>query len=181
MRRSRITLAATALVLAGAGGIAYAATTGGSGTTGYGSSAPPPAVAAPRGNSSGLPTVRVAIATVQGKTERILIDAQGMPLYTYRNDTATASHVSGQLAALWPPLVASMPTERGTNAPIGSRATSNGQQVTYGGHFLYTFVEDQPGRVTGQGVQDFFVATPDSAQSATTGAAQAPSAPGYAY
>ena len=37
--------------------------------------------------------------------------------------------------------------------------TSNGHQVTYNGHFLYTFVEDSPGHVTGQGVQNFFVAT----------------------
>ena len=180
MRRSRITLAVTALVLAGAGGIAYAATTGGSGGNGYGSSASPAAMAAPQANTGGQPTVQVATATVQGKTERILVDAHGMPLYTYRNDTATTSRVSGQLAALWPPLVASRPTERGTSASISSHTTSNGQQVTYQGHFLYTFVEDRPGRVTGQGVQDFFVATPDSAQSAMTGTSQ-PESSGSAY
>jgi predicted lipoprotein with Yx(FWY)xxD motif len=186
MRRSRITLAATAFVLAGAGGIAYAATAGGSGGNGYGSSGSasspmsPAAIAAPHGNTGNQPTVRVATATVQGKTERILVDAQGMPLYTYREDTATTSRVSGQLAALWPPLVASMPTERGTSAPISSRTTSNGQQVTYQGHFLYTFVEDRPGRVTGQGVQDFFVATP-SGQSATKSPSSTAPAPYSGY
>ena len=180
MRRSRITLAATALVLAGAGGIAYAATAGSSGGNAYGSGNPPAAIAAPQGNTGGQPTVRVALATVQGRTERILVDAHGMPLYTYRNDTGTISRVSGQLAALWPPLVASMPTERGTTAPISSRATSNGQQVTYQGHFLYTFVEDQPGRVTGQGVQDFFVATPAGQSGTTSPSASAP-ASGNSY
>jgi hypothetical protein len=40
-------------------------------------------------------------------------------------------------------------------------ADSNGQQVQYKGHFLYTFVNDTPGQVTGQGVQRFFVATPN--------------------
>ena len=36
----------------------------------------------------------------------------------------------------------------------------NGQQVTYNGHPLYTFVDDHAGQVTGQGVQGFLVATP---------------------
>jgi hypothetical protein len=52
---------------------------------------------------------------------------------------------------------------------------------------LYTFVTDRPGQVTGQGGQDFFVATPGiaplSGSSATTG--NAPAAPagggGYGY
>jgi predicted lipoprotein with Yx(FWY)xxD motif len=188
MRRSRITLAAMAFVLAGAGGIAYAATTGGSGGNSYGAASSPAAAAAPQGtaagqgNSAGRPTVRVATATVQGKTERILVDVHGMPLYTYGHDTASTSHVTGQLATLWPPLVASMPTEQGTTAPLSSRTTSNGQQVTYQGHFLYTFVEDQPGRVTGQGVQDFFVATPSGQSATSSPSSSAPaSSGGYGY
>ena len=165
MRRSRITVSAIVIALAAGGGIAYAATSGGSGGSGYGyGSSAPAAAGAPQANTAGQPTVRVATATVQGKPEQILVDANGMPLYTYRQDTATTSRVTGQLAALWPPVVASMPTERGTSAPLSSHATGNGQQVTYQGHFLYTFVEDQPGRVTGQGVQDFFVATPSCGQ-----------------
>ena len=36
----------------------------------------------------------------------------------------------------------------------------HGNQVEYNGHLLYTFVTDRPGVVTGQGVQNFFVATP---------------------
>ena len=37
---------------------------------------------------------------------------------------------------------------------------ANGAQVAYNGHFLYTFADDGPGQVNGQGVQDFFIATP---------------------
>ena len=68
--------------------------------------------------------------------------------------------VSGELAALWPPLVASAPTATGAAGTLKVVDTPNGHQVTYNGHFLYTFVEDSPGRVAGQGVQNFFVATP---------------------
>jgi hypothetical protein len=37
---------------------------------------------------------------------------------------------------------------------------THGHQVAYNGHLLYTFISDHPGQVTGQGVQNFFVATP---------------------
>ena len=63
---------------------------------------------------------------------------------------------------------------------------ADGRQVTYNGHFLYTFVDDSPGHVTGQGVSDFFVATPkhpDHRERATVKAAPAPAASssGYGY
>jgi hypothetical protein len=63
---------------------------------------------------------------------------------------------------------------------------AHGHQVAYNGHLLYTFVSDHPGQVTGQGVQDFFVATPgltpitgSPAPAETVPAA--PPAPGYGY
>ncbi len=37
---------------------------------------------------------------------------------------------------------------------------AHGDQVAYNGHLLYTFADDPACRVTGQGVQGFFVATP---------------------
>ena len=42
--------------------------------------------------------VRTAQAHVGGKTETILVNAQGLPLYFYQPDTATQSLVTGQLA-----------------------------------------------------------------------------------
>jgi hypothetical protein len=53
-------------------------------------------------------------------------------------------------------------------------ADANGQQVLYNGHFLYTFVDDTPGQVTGQGVQGFFVATPGAAAGSASAAASSP-------
>jgi hypothetical protein len=62
----------------------------------------------------------------------------------------------------------------------------NGRQVTYNGHPLYTFVSDRGGQVTGQGVQDFFVATPGLAPITSSQAPASPMAPtgpagGYGY
>lgn len=61
---------------------------------------------------------------------------------------------------------------------------AHGGQVAYNGHLLYTFTGDQPGRVTGQGFQDFLVATPGlaagSGSPVTAGTAPA-SSPGAGY
>ena len=114
---------------------------------------------------------------MQGTTERILVDAKGLPLYIYEPDTASKSLVTGQLAVLWPPLVASAPTAQGATGTLKAVATSSGQRVTYNGHFLYTFVQDSPGHVTGQGVQNFFVAIPGIPSKPNT--APVPASNGY--
>jgi hypothetical protein len=62
------------------------------------------------------------------------------------------------------------PTGTGVNGTLAVLNDIHGHQVTYHGHPLYTFADDHPGQVTGQGVQGFFVATPGVA---TTGPAQA--------
>jgi predicted lipoprotein with Yx(FWY)xxD motif len=135
-------------------------------------------------SGSGATTIHTATATVGGQSESILVDAKGDPLYTYKPDTATTSRVPGQLAALWPPVVSTTPTISGAQGTVTSVATTNGNQVSYNGHFLYSFVDDSPGHVTGQGVQDFFVATPTTGgSSASTVAPSAPSSSsgGYGY
>jgi predicted lipoprotein with Yx(FWY)xxD motif len=122
---------------------------------------------------AGAATINVATATVNGKSEQILVNSRGLPLYTFASDTATTSHVSGGLAALWPPLDSAQPTEAGAMGKLSVVSDANGQQVQYNGHFLYTFVEDSPGHVTGQGVQNFFIATPGL----STGSASIPASP----
>jgi predicted lipoprotein with Yx(FWY)xxD motif len=126
-------------------------------------------------------TVQTTTATVQGTSETILVDRHGLPLYIYKPDTAVTSHVSGQLAALWPPLVAAAPTAAGVTGQLTAVATTNGKQVAYNGHFLYTFVEDRLGHVTGQGVQNFFVATPSLTADAPNPTTVAPSTSGSGY
>jgi predicted lipoprotein with Yx(FWY)xxD motif len=131
-------------------------------------------------------TVRTATTTVSGKTETILVNAQGLPLYYYPHDTAKKSFVSGELARLWPPLLSAHPTASGTVSKLTAQKVAAGHQVTFKGHFLYTFVEDSAGHVTGQGVSDFFVATPRlkavGNASKVASAAPAPSSGGgYGY
>ena len=182
MRHPRIVITAIAIAAAATiGGISAAVATG--------NSTPSPAAASrpATGSSYGgqpptsLATVQTASAAVQGRTETILVDAKGLPLYIYQPDTPTTSYVTGQLAALWPPVVAGTPTVRGATGTVTSVPTTNGHQVAYNGHFLYTFIEDSPGRVTGQGVQNFFIATPDLGAGTSPTAPAGSSSPGNSY
>jgi predicted lipoprotein with Yx(FWY)xxD motif len=133
--------------------------------------------------ASPTPTVRQALASVNGRSETILVDQSGQPLYTYKPDTLRHSLVSGSLAALWPPLTGSAATDAGLPGKLAVVQTQNGRQVTYNGHFLYTFVQDSagvlqgqtPAIVEGQGVQNFFVATPTLSVLAGTSAHVSPS------
>ena len=104
--------------------------------------------------------VRTARAAVAGKTETILVNAHGQPQYYYRPDTATRSLVTGGLTRLWPPLTSAAPTAAGVNGKVTVVKDTHGDQVAYNGHLLYTFTSDSAGQVTGQGFQNFFVATP---------------------
>jgi predicted lipoprotein with Yx(FWY)xxD motif len=182
MRRSRQVLLALGLGVAVAGGGVGLAEAGSSSSSAASATASK-TVSAP----AGMATVNVTTASVGGKSEQVLVNAQGLPLYTYNLDTSTKSDVSGGLAALWPPLVSGSPSETGANGKLTVLADSNGNQVLYNGHLLYTFADDSPGQVTGQGVQGFSVATP---QLGTGSASAAPSAPvtntnnssnGYSY
>ena len=116
--------------------------------------------ARPAASQHAAATVRTAQATVGGKTETILVNSQGLPLYYYLNDTAAKSVVTGGLAALWPPLTSASPAATGLTGKLTAVMDIHGDQVAYNGHLLYTFADDQAGQVTGQGVQGFFVATP---------------------
>jgi predicted lipoprotein with Yx(FWY)xxD motif len=186
-RRSVITAfggAATvaALSLAGSGIGAGAATTYGSPMK---SQSPTTPMAQPtRVQSAKVATLHTAATTFDGKTETILVNAQGLPLYYYQFDTGKKSLVTGNLARLWPPLVAASPTATGTHGKLTTLKDAAGRQVAYNGHFLYTFVDDAPGHVTGQGVQSFFVATPHlkAIGSASTVKTSAPATGnGYGY
>jgi predicted lipoprotein with Yx(FWY)xxD motif len=186
MRSTRTTIAIVGVMVAATiGGVTIAGTAGGSSPKHPAASTALTNVAAPvMTQPSATTTVHTADAVVGGMTETILVDAKGLALYIYEPDTPTVSRVTGQLASLWPPLTASAPTA--TAGAIGTLtvvATANGRQVAYNGHFLYTFIEDSPGRVTGQGVQNFFVATPAIATdgAASTTGSTTPTAVGNGY
>src|ERR1700744_6262253 len=142
MRHPRVIIAGigVAAVLATAGGITAA-------TAGTPVARGPPAA----GHSAAATSVQTAQVAVGGKMETILTTATGQPLYYYQPDTAAKSLVTGSLARLWPPLTSTAPTGTGLSGRLNVLNDVNGQQVTYNGHPLYTFVGDRGGQVAGQG------------------------------
>jgi predicted lipoprotein with Yx(FWY)xxD motif len=180
MRHPRIIIASLSLAaVAVIGGVTAA-----SAASSHASSMPPAA-------RSAAATVRTVQATVAGKTETILVNGTGLPLYFYLPDTATKSNVTGGLASLWPPLTSASPTATGITGQLAVVKDVHGDQAAYHGHLLYTFADDHAGQVSGQGVEDFFVATPgltpiagSSTAGSSTTAGTAPAAPagsGYGY
>jgi predicted lipoprotein with Yx(FWY)xxD motif len=103
------------------------------------------------GTAAGAPTVNLARTTLGN----VLVDGKGMTLYMFTPDTATTSACSGGCATNWPPLTGGTPT-LGTGLDASDFRTitrSDGtKQVTFHGHALYTFANDQSaGQTNGQG------------------------------
>ena len=167
------------------GGIGLAIVAVAGGVTAAAAGATPAASAPAAAHGAMAATLRTAPVTVAGKTETILVNAHGLPLYFYRPDTAAKSFVTGGLARLWPPVTSAAPTAAGASGKVTVVNDTHGRQVAYNGHLLYTFTSDHPGQVTGQGFQNFFVATPGlapiTAAAARTGTAPAAPASGYGY
>ena len=138
---------------------------GGSTSTGSTNTNTPVPTATATSSSSAL--IKTATATIQGKSETILTNANGKTLYYFTPDTATTSACTSACAQNWPPLLATgsgTPTSATTlSGKLSTQTTSNGKQVEYNGHLLYTFASDTaPGQTNGQGLfGKWFVATPD--------------------
>lgn len=159
----------TAIILLLTLALAACGNTTTTGNTGSGGSTPAASTA-----STSTALIKTTTATVNGKSETILTDAQGKALYYFTPDTTTTSACTGGCASNWPPLLAS-----GSSAPTSAASlpgtltavtTANGSQIEYNGHLLYTYAADAaPGQVTGQGKGGkWFVATPDLTTGSTT-------------
>jgi predicted lipoprotein with Yx(FWY)xxD motif len=121
-------------------------------------------------------TVNIATATVAGRTETILVNANGFALYYLTSDRATATSCTGACASAWPPLLSGAPPTGPSSLPgrLTIVTTAHGAQASYNGHLLYRYAGDsQAGQVNGHdrggpGGGKWFVATPRL--SAATGA-----------
>lgn len=100
----------------------------------------------------------VSIADVSG-VGKVLVDANGNALYTPDAEAQGEIYCTGTCTSFWRPLAA------GNNGPTGASGVpalttisrpDGGKQVAVGGHPLYTFSSDSPGKVTGNGFSDEF-------------------------
>ena len=150
--------------------------TGSSSSTGNGGTTP----------SSSAAIIKTSSATVSGQSVTILTNTKGMTLYYFKPDTATTSACTGSCAGFWPPLVStSSGSPASASALPGTLSVvkdTNGQQVEYNGHLLYTYSGDTaPGQTNGEGIKgSWFVAA--TTLSSIQGAPQTTPTPnGYGY
>jgi len=107
------------------------------------------------------------LSTASTALGEVLVDANGMTVYLFMNDTAGTSTCVDQCADTWPAVtVDGTPTVGGgaDDSKVATTDRADGTtQVTYNGHPLYTFSGDAaPGDTTGQGIGEvWFAVTPD--------------------
>jgi predicted lipoprotein with Yx(FWY)xxD motif len=97
----------------------------------------------------------VGVKHVDGMGD-VLVDASGLALYTPDQEANGKITCTGECTSFWLPLKA------GSGKPTGSgkldviRRPDGTRQVALAGKPLYTFVEDGPGKITGEGFKDDF-------------------------
>ena len=113
---------------------------------------------------------------VKGTAKSVLVTPSGKTLYYFTADSATsvACTSAGGCVTNWPPLLSTSSTMAPISGLTGTLATvsrSEGAQITYNGHPLYTYAADSaPGDDNGEGVLGkWFTATPDLAPSSSNG------------
>ena len=109
----------------------------------------------------------------------VLVDSKGDALYTNNMDSGSKIACTAECTSIWIPAAApsgGQPTsaDSSVQAKLGTVMRPDGtSQVTFGGKPLYSFVQDSPGKVTGNGVSDSFGGTSFTWTAATTGATSA--------
>jgi predicted lipoprotein with Yx(FWY)xxD motif len=133
-------------------------------------------------SSASAVVVKSASNATLGAT--VLVDAQGMTLYSL-----SAEHngkficTSSACLQVWHPLSAASSTPSGSVGSLGTVKRPDGsEQVTYKGMPLYTFTQDQaPGEAKGEGIKDVgtwtAVTVGSSSNSSSAPASAEPAAP----
>lgn len=144
------------------GGGAY-----GTGSSSSSSTTLPSSASPTTGKSNSSVMIKMATATVKGKSETILTNADGKTLYYFTSDIATTAACTGDCTSIWPPLLftgSGSPTSSSTlSGTLSVQTDANGKQVEYNGHPLYLYSGDTAaGQTNGEGLfGKWFVATPD--------------------
>lgn len=116
------------------------------------------------------------VSVKNGTYGKSLVDDKGMTLYVFDKDAKDTSHCADACAKAWPPLLDTAAPTAGSGVKpnlLKTTTRSDGKkQVTYNGHPLYRFDEDQKaGDTNGQAVDAFgakwYVISPDGKQITT--------------
>jgi predicted lipoprotein with Yx(FWY)xxD motif len=144
-----VSLAALALMAAGCGGSSSSSSTTSQASAGT-----------PSGSGSSAGGAMTVSASEIPELGMVLVDSEGFTVYSFAKDKGTTSSCYGACAEAWPPVIATGKPAAGegaTSSDLGTTKRKDGTlQVTYAGHPLYTFVDDQsPGEANGNGSTAF--------------------------
>jgi predicted lipoprotein with Yx(FWY)xxD motif len=121
----------------------------------------------------------------------VLVDSKGRALYASDQETHGKVLCTGACNSFWEPLTVSggLPKNSSVADELGVIKRPDGaRQLTYDGKLLYSFTQDRPGKVTGDGFKDAFgsqqftwhvVHSNDSTGSSGSGKSAGQSSPGY--
>ncbi|HEX5983083.1 MAG TPA: hypothetical protein VFY69_02640 [Solirubrobacterales bacterium] len=99
------------------------------------------------------------IKVVGSEYGRVLADAKGEAFYLFDKEDGPTSECYGACARAWPPVLTKGKPRAGKGAKaslLGTTKRKNGKlQVTYAGQPLYYYVDDSPGTILCQDVEEF--------------------------
>lgn len=98
-----------------------------------------------------FPTMAVLAAEPAMEKNGMMVDAKGMTLYTFDQDSGGKSMCNGGCAQNWPPLKAAADAKAMEDWTLVKRDDGS-MQWAYYGKPLYTFIQDKkPGDMNGEG------------------------------
>jgi predicted lipoprotein with Yx(FWY)xxD motif len=143
--------------------------------------------------TAGGATMTVSAKSIDG-IGNVLVDSAGKALYASDVEAGGKVMCTGTCTSFWKPLAvgSAKPTAAGDVGKLGVATRPDGsKQVTVDGKLLYTFSQDQPGKVDGNGFADDFagrhftwhavLSGGGSAKSSGGGSSTAPSRNDYGY
>lgn len=113
---------------------------------------------------------------------KVLTDSQGRTLYSADVEKGGRIMCTGECLSFWTPVDASSAQAKTAGADLSLalgvvQRPGGARQLTFDGKPLYSFTEEGPGQLTGNGFVDDFHGTQFTWTAAATGGAQASSAP----
>jgi predicted lipoprotein with Yx(FWY)xxD motif len=109
--------------------------------------------------ASGSAMNAVSVKDIRG-AGAVLVDSSGQALYASDQEAAAGKILcTGACNSFWEPLTVNDNVASSGSVPgkLGVvKRPDGGMQATYNGEPLYTFTQDQPGEVTGDGFKDAF-------------------------
>jgi predicted lipoprotein with Yx(FWY)xxD motif len=112
----------------------------------------------PDAATAARPSTTIAVKSFDGVGD-VLVDASGKALYASDVEADGKVRCTGACTSFWQPLTvdSAEPTAADDVGRLGVISRPDGaKQVTVAGKLLYTFSEDEPGKVEGNGFADDF-------------------------